>query len=606
MKTVLNLLKTQGQTLDELQTKVDGFMERHWRAGQVSAAQDLEMRDERTAVLGKHRTAPHKLFGSWSSVQSLLSDAGICVNDGYVTAVEDRSTLRLFSDGEASDEPVGMPSGALGSPFARRPSHQVTPALSPFSDGNWSGAGLSGLPDDDKGMDFSSSPSGRGSTGDLDLDTSTIRSLHASYLRNIHIMHPILDESILRKTMEAFCTGYGTEPTRDTFAVPIAALDADDRPEQLPQFRDSSAIPTMTAAGTNMRRERGTRVQPSLGNAMFLLVLALGRICLHTDPLRGVTPGLAYYTQATRMIGDHLDGNDLIHAQIFILAGLFKGQLARVRESMSWYQMAGRVVLDLLDHYQLYKGSQSDDHGHVPIKNPRHILIVIAAWSCLQLETDILADIPLPPSGIQEKEPELLPVEMLPQEEGISMVRPGGAGGIDETFVYFVAQLFLRRRLNRVHVEIYGSASLNLPLKAVQEILLGHDAILTQWRHALPAPLQWEDGDPPATDILAARLRGKYYGARYVTNRPFLDYALHIMPHVIHNRANIEEAAVNAAGNPRDVADVRLFKAIQRMGDAAIWEGVQQCVRAAMHSTVAFDGIADRLIVTNIHGTAHA
>ena len=144
------------------------------------------------------------------------------------------------------------------------------------------------------------------------------------------------------------------------------------------------------------------------------------------------------------------------------------------------------------------------------------------------------------------------------------------------------------------------------PLSQVQEMLTGHEAILAGWRESLPVGLRWNDDDPPPSEILPARLRAKYWGARYVINRPFLDYALHIMPHVKDDTHTVEAAAKDAHGNPRDRADIHLFKAIQQMGDSEIWQAAKRCIDAAMHSTVAFDGMPDRLIVTNIHGTAHA
>ena len=45
-------------------------------------------------------------------------------------------------------------------------------------------------------------------------------------------------------------------------------------------------------------------------------------------------------------------------------------------------------------------------------------------------------------------------------------------------------------------------------------------------------------------------------------NRVFLDYALHIMPHVKEGRS-VEEVAVDVNGHNRDLAEVHLFKAIQ-------------------------------------------
>jgi hypothetical protein len=544
---LMSFMESQTQALQEMRDMLDSVENGYRRAGQTSCAQDAGMQDERATVLGDHRTAPHKLLRIWPSVKLLLSDAGIDFSDAYVMEAEDQGMLHLYSDGEV---------------------------LSP------------------RDLDL-----------ELDLDVCTIRLLCESYLENIHIMHPILNEKLLRKTIEAFCAGYGTGQLRGTFALPIAVT---------------------TAGGTDTHRENRKPIVHSLGNALVLLVLALGKVCLHKDPLPGsestrtgsmdAMPGLSYYAKATQMIGDQVDGNDLIHAQIFLLAGLFKGQLARVKESMSWFQMAGRAVLGLLDRHKLYRdiywlkpgqALKDDDKGQVRIQDSRHVLIVIAAWSCLQLETDILAELNFPSSGIQEKAPVLLlPLKTPPNKEDIPEL--GDADETDQTLMYFVAQLFLRKRLNKVHTEIYGPDGLDQPLKAVREMLLGHNQILTEWRDSLPLHLQWKDNEPSATNILSARLRGKYYGARYVISRPFLDYALHIMPHVNKNKMNIEKAAMDAYGNPRDEADVHLFKAIQQMGDNAIWKAVRECIQAAMDSTIAFDGIDGRLIVTNIHGTAHA
>jgi hypothetical protein len=175
----------------------------------------------------------------------------------------------------------------------------------------------------------------------------------------------------------------------------------------------------------------------------------------------------------------------------------------------------------------------------------------------------------------------------------------------DNVLIYYSAQLFLRRRLDRVHQGLYGEALLCQPLEFVQDELQGHEDILQAWRMALPEMLKWEDDDPAPADILAARLRAKYWGARYIINRPFLDYALHVMPHIRGGRS-VEAAAVDRHGNIRDEADVHLFKAIRLFGDDRILEAARRCVDAAMYSTVAFDNVPGRIIVTNIHGTAHA
>ncbi|OQE64977.1 hypothetical protein PENNAL_c0217G02357, partial [Penicillium nalgiovense] len=37
---------------------------------------------------------------------------------------------------------------------------------------------------------------------------------------------------------------------------------------------------------------------------------------------------------------------------------------------------------------------------------------------------------------------------------------------------------------------------------------------LDGWRESLPDSMQWDESDPPANEINAARMRAKYYGAR--------------------------------------------------------------------------------------------
>ena len=333
-----------------------------------------------------------------------------------------------------------------------------------------------------------------------------------------------------------------------------------------------------------------------------------------------IIPGIAYYAKAAEILGDQGDGNDLIHAQMFLLAGLYKGQLARVKESMSWITMAGRVIQTLLDRYKLYNDNYWTAYGDVRrqhekgqklITDMRQNLIVLASWTCLQLESDILAELRLPSSGIQNIENLLLMPHNIHEEEtydsyaGLAPNEAHRGTSYTNVVIFYTAQMWLRKRLNQVHRQLYGADCLNQPLVEVQATLQSHEAILDGWRAMLPEALSWKNSDPPASGILSARLRAKYWGARYVINRPYLDYALHIMPHVQEGQS-VEEVALDAHHNPRDKAEIHLFKAIELMGEGEVWAACRRCIEAAMQSTVAFDGVPDRLVVTNIHGTAHA
>lgn len=710
MEKLLNYMEIHSNGLQELTSKIDSFEQRLRRVEQsaqqqnyastdAGASQEAPIMDDRDLPMRKselddHRTAPHKLLLLWPSVRPLLARAHVEHNDGYVMEAEDRGVLRLWTRGEGIDEYDGTQPGGPASP-ARSDESGEAAAATPHADGLW-GHGFPSTPNSEARRSEPYGAGGLKSNGEVDLDASTINMLYDSYMRHIHIMHPFLDKRRLRKMFDNFIRRYSTGRPRAAFAVgPLNNFDSDQRPLKRQRSNGSTANIGPGSDGEMRQREPTER---SPGNAIIYLVLALGKICMHRDPLpavvadsklqansvishqisgnRGlaasspvstnikpspmspkstpntqptppseagirlnesrsrrssmegspsaiagprnmdVIPGIAYYAKAAEILGDQGDGNDLVHAQMFLLAGLYKGQLARVKESMSWITMAGRAILILLDRYKLYNDNYWTAYGDVRrqlekaqsrIKDTRQSLIVLASWTCLQLESDILAELRLPASGIQARENLLLMPHKVPEDESYAGLEPDGRQeDYDNILLFYTAQLFLRRRLNQVHRQMYGPECLSQPLSQVQEMLLGHESILTTWRRQLPIQLNWADDDPPSSDILAARLRAKYYGAQYIINRPFLDYALHIMPGLKEGRS-MEAVARDGYGNPRDVADIHLFRAIQNLGDESkVWQAARRCVDAAMHSTIAFDGVPDRLIITNIHGTAHA
>jgi hypothetical protein len=55
-------------------------------------------------------------------------------------------------------------------------------------------------------------------------------------------------------------------------------------------------------------------------------------------------PGLAYFACASDILGNNFGGNEIIHAQSFLLAGLYLGQFGRVVESWSWIDAGCRAI----------------------------------------------------------------------------------------------------------------------------------------------------------------------------------------------------------------------------------------------------------------------
>ena len=56
-----------------------------------------------------------------------------------------------------------------------------------------------------------------------------------------------------------------------------------------------------------------------------------------------VIPGLAYYAQASDILGNITGYHELVNAQCCLLAGLYAGQLANTLESLTWIQSASRI-----------------------------------------------------------------------------------------------------------------------------------------------------------------------------------------------------------------------------------------------------------------------
>ena len=156
----------------------------------------------------------------------------------------------------------------------------------------------------------------------------------------------------------------------------------------------------------------------------------------------------------------------------------------------------------------------------------------------------------------------------------------------EEVMHYYLAQISIRKILNRAHSALYNSSH---HIENPGWTISSADDLaeqLEQWRKILPERLKWKDTDEPATDINDARLRAKYYGAQYIIHRPFLHHVLQ------------DEFEPNFQ---KQYLQIKTKQDIFGMG--------RKCINAAVFSTLAFDGLQpqdQRPIVTNIFGTTHA
>ncbi|KAL9025244.1 MAG: hypothetical protein Q9196_005900 [Gyalolechia fulgens] len=316
-----------------------------------------------------------------------------------------------------------------------------------------------------------------------------------------------------------------------------------------------------------------------------------------------VIPGLVYYAKATDILGNLFGLNDLPQVQAHLLAGLFTGQLARTFESWSWIHSACIACRFLVRDSRLSQEKES-----------RKDLIKFAFWTCSQLESDILAELDLPRSGIQDISLDY-PRGFMDDFEKADM--PDSAIPFQTIMWYYSGQIHIRNMLNDIQNELYPPEDKERAVRGTALRDHFHDR-LQAWRKLLPIGLQWADSDPPSSDINTARLRGKYYGAQYIIHRPFLRHALDngmIFPGSPSPQANnamtsYQKQTSSSSPHPweRNHGSMGPPTPKEMIHQAEILSSAEICVRAAMQSTVAFDNIINRqrLIVTNIFGTAHA
>ncbi|KAG4411130.1 hypothetical protein IFR04_015729 [Cadophora malorum] len=595
-------------------------------------------------------------------------------NEKYpILQEEKRGLLRLFGRGEGYEPPPGYDKDPLGDHGAdSTPGDSHSDVSSPAGE-EW--GQLGGLTPPGHQPDFVRG--GIDANGMPDLSRETVLDLVKSYMEHINIMHPILIKSRLDLLVEHFLKSI---PESQAKPKQVSTLQAGHTSYNGPGFV-GSGYRNPESPGNKRKRSpiAGDYAEPhavlehkpghpfrSIGSAIVLLVMALGKICQYKgkipdgwasdrdldnsygssptvrnghppspiqsspgmgmgSPMDGergqprsrrtsidgayparnparprnidIIPGLAYHALATDVIGNQLAGNSLQHVHANILAGLYHGQLARVMESHGYIAAACRslqvILRPKLDRLRRIKeqGSIISDKD-----NP----LVVAFWTCLQLESDIVAELPCPHSGILTYEEDMPHPNFKTEEDGK-----------DNDIVHsYIGQLFLRKHLNQLHNMFYRPDG--APFNSANKTKEHHPTIdasvvnLHAIFNLMSTKMGWNPAEgEPANEILRARLRAKFYGAEVITYRHFILKVLE------------RDSAGDAGGQiapeylPKFEAPV-IRKNVQRIEDLdpKVLHYIECGIKALIFSTKAFHGLGDpgkdRLIVTNVWGTAHA
>ncbi|GES62730.1 Zn(II)2Cys6 transcription factor [Aspergillus terreus] len=270
------------------------------------------------------------------------------------------------------------------------------------------------------------------------------------------------------------------------------------------------------------KRAMAQRFQEGAESCVVLLVLALG-CASHYGTISSIppdreAPGLPYFTAAWNLLPSVMMRNSVLAAQCIILSSAYLFYLVRPLEAWTLLSNASMKL-------QLLFGNTS----RVPAQWKE--LSVRVYWNALLYESDLLAELDLPHSGIvhfeesvdlpggfeedDEEEEDEDPVEN-PHD---SMIHSDSVGN-DELW-YFLAEIALRRLLNRVSHMIYQKDN-TLTLASLGPIVSELDFQLSQWYDSLPRPVQFPLAHTPFSNPVQTVLRLRYYACRTIIYRPYI------------------------------------------------------------------------------------
>ncbi|KAF2634067.1 hypothetical protein P280DRAFT_37287 [Massarina eburnea CBS 473.64] len=621
-----------------------------------------------------HSTPAHKILPLWASTYNLeqnipalkrLADLGKSITDYPLYYEQERGLLRVWGVGEGYDYTDGVQ--GVASPDSHTDSDAPSPASFSGREGLWGYYGDHSSPSTVNSDNLRHhDPVGVSPQGRPDFRLSTMRALYDSYMTHIHVLHPILHPRQLDKMIETFSKTYGPDARTNTMSP--AAI-----PEHLhPSLKRKRSSSGMDGHGSGDEYPKVAH-ERSLRNAIIFLVLALGKVCEHKGHLPSpqadrspvsnpafdspysthssfrsedtdhrlrnidVLPGVAYFTYASDIIGNQTGGNTVAHAQALILGALYLAQFGRVLESWSWISNACRVALVLIKadfpriNRNLIQRDPSNEAAQAPIEPPlpkkeqhRLNLVKIVYWTCLSLETDILAEMStLPSTQVSRYQSDIMypagVYEHAPEVHTISE--------FDMEHFLYSSQIHLRVLLNGTHMRLYaqGNEARHGTLRSV----FYQAEFLSSWRAVLPTQLAWDDKDPPAVDLNIARLRAKVHGAMYVILRPCLWEAIQkfelappdLAPHELRTAPSPYASSPASGTEHSRTASTNTTTGSTGSKDGDLIRHSHHCIMSAIQSTIAFDRVgADpdspyenyvstrrgRLILTNIVGTLHA
>ena len=258
------------------------------------------------------------------------------------------------------------------------------------------------------------------------------------------------------------------------------------------------------------------RFQSGAETCVVLLVLALGEAAYSGQSISRISRGqpalgMSFFAAAWTILPSLMIQNDVMSAQCHILAAAYLLYLVRPLE-------AWNLLYNAAMKQQLLLSSPNCIPAHLKELNER------IYWNTLMIESDLLAELDLPHSGIVQYEESMRLPRSFPQDTSISPIEePPG----NDDLWYFLAEIALRRLLNRVSHLIYThKVSASFSLGSLDPVAAELDFQLTQWYEGLPAPVKFPRERLPARDQVQTVLRLRYFACRTIIFRPYIQAVL--------------------------------------------------------------------------------
>jgi hypothetical protein len=240
-------------------------------------------------------------------------------------------------------------------------------------------------------------------------------------------------------------------------------------------------------------------------SCLVLLVTALGAASrggsISRVPEGAEPPGMEFFAAAWAMLPSLMLRTDVLTTQCQMLTAAYLFYIVRPLEA--WNMLVSiSLKLQLLVTINL---TPSDKQVCERIY-----------WNTLLFESDLLAEMELPHSGIVQLE-ELFGLPSAFEPDGEKPTAP-------DYLWYFLAEIGLRRLLNRVSNSIYSISAPITNTAVLEPIVSELDAQLMRWYTGLPTQVRFElqTGRNPAATAAQTVLRLRYFACRTIIYRPYV------------------------------------------------------------------------------------